>query len=313
MVPFLIEKARRYGYSVLEDVELVTLCLFGQDASTAIEKSVAMMEGLREVGGPDFLDNVARELQPQGPGAASWHANRVVPAMASVPGLDAHALMVPKGRVSADFIESVRLGDRLVLAIGDAPGYGLKSTFTARFIATMFRRLVEAAHPLNLGDVLSELSRALARQCVLPAGIDAVRRARARRRDHGPRICGASLCNAVLGETRPMRSPARARAAIARRGRGRGRGLRVATKCGTPNFRWATSLSSSATASRSAGAWAEIHTATGSCSSSRRMSIGPHGRSARSFWTIGERTTGMRRPSMTLTVMVVAVTKRNAL
>ena len=225
-VPFLIEKARRYGYSVLEDVELVTLCLFGQDASTAIEKSVAMMEGLREVGGPDFLDNVARELQPQGPGAASWHANCVVPAMASVPGLDAHALMVPKGRVSADFIESVKLGDRLVLAIGDAPGYGLKSTFTARFIATMFRRLVEAAHPLNLGDVLSELSRALARQCVLPAGIDAVRRARARRRDHGPRICGASLCNAVLGETRPMRSPARARAAIARRGRGRGRGLR---------------------------------------------------------------------------------------
>ena len=69
----------------------------------------------------------------------------------AVSGLDAHAVMLAKGKVNADFVECVGLGDRLVLGIGDAPGYGLKSAFTARFIAVMFKRLVEVAQPLNLG------------------------------------------------------------------------------------------------------------------------------------------------------------------
>ena len=77
--------------------------------------------------------------------------------MHSVPGVAAHAVLIPKGAVTADFVEMVGLPDRLIVAIGDAPASGLKSAFVARFIAAVFRRLVESRSQVHVGNILTKL------------------------------------------------------------------------------------------------------------------------------------------------------------
>jgi serine phosphatase RsbU (regulator of sigma subunit) len=69
--------------------------------------------------------------------------------------------MLPKGEVGADFVEAVPRGDQLVLAVGDAPGTGLKGGFVARFVGNLFRRLVKQAGALQLAELLTELNREL--------------------------------------------------------------------------------------------------------------------------------------------------------
>jgi hypothetical protein len=160
---FLSQKLRRSGYSVLEDIELVAHSLLEADDPAVVELCVNLVEGLRALIGAQGVDDIARRVQPNRLHATAWAAAAVEPSITSIPGVDVHAVMLPKGAVTADFIEVIPLPDRVVLAIGDAPSTGLKSAFTARFIASVFRRLVATVRPLHLGRVLEELNRTISR------------------------------------------------------------------------------------------------------------------------------------------------------
>jgi hypothetical protein len=157
---FLSTKLRRTGYAVLEDVELVARALLDDGDPSVVERSVALIESLRSTIGSTMVDEVASRLRPGGVRAGSKAA--IEPVLRTVPGVSLHAALVPKAMVTADFVEVIRLDDRLVIALGDAPSAGLKSAFVARFIAALFRRLVETSRPLQLGPVLDELNRTIA-------------------------------------------------------------------------------------------------------------------------------------------------------
>jgi sigma-B regulation protein RsbU (phosphoserine phosphatase) len=75
--------------------------------------------------------------------------------------VDVYVGVLPKIEVGADFVEVIPLGDRLVLAVGDAPGTGLKSAFVARFVCHLFRHAVTQAGAGDLGKVLDDLDRTL--------------------------------------------------------------------------------------------------------------------------------------------------------
>lgn len=148
--PFLAEKVRRFGYAVLEDVDLLADSLLAADDPAAVPRCVDLIEGLRAVVGGNFIEDAGRVVRAGG-GAGGGGGARVaadgVTAAARVPGADAYAAMLPKSTVGADFFELVPSGGRLLAAVGDAPGGGLKGAFTARFVRTLFRRLATAAGP----------------------------------------------------------------------------------------------------------------------------------------------------------------------
>lgn len=75
----------------------------------------------------------------------------------SVPGIDAHGVLIPKGTVTADFIEIVPRDGRLIAAIGDARGNGPASALLAKFISTAFKSQVASRGPVHLGRTLGHL------------------------------------------------------------------------------------------------------------------------------------------------------------
>jgi hypothetical protein len=152
---FLAGKLRRFGYGVLEDLELLAASLLGTGDPSGVEQCVARFDGLRHIVGSDVVDEMARSVQPNARGS---HGQSIVPRFSVVRGIDAHAVLLPKREVTADFVEVVPRDGHLVIAIGDAPMSGLKSAFVARFIATLFRSLVLAPGPLRLDHVMEQLS-----------------------------------------------------------------------------------------------------------------------------------------------------------
>jgi hypothetical protein len=158
---FLAEKVRRCGYAVLEDVELLSRSLLEAGDPALVERCVDLVEGLRAVIGGDIIENARQAVRGYRAGPASFRSRVIAPPVPAVPGLDVYVGMLPKVEVGADFFEVIPVGPRLVVAVGDAPGAGLKSAFVARFIGNVFRRLVEHADPLHLGQVFGELNRTL--------------------------------------------------------------------------------------------------------------------------------------------------------
>jgi serine phosphatase RsbU (regulator of sigma subunit) len=79
------------------------------------------------------------------------------PIITVPPTLDVYVGILPRADVSADFVEIVQRGQRLVAAIGDAPSTGLKSAFIARFIANVFRHLVESPEYRDLREVVDRV------------------------------------------------------------------------------------------------------------------------------------------------------------
>jgi hypothetical protein len=155
---FLARKLRRFGYGVLEDLELLAGALLAAGDTSFVEQCVARLDGLMDIVGSNMVDELARSTQQNLPRAASAHSESIVLRTTGVAGIDAHAVLLPKRQVTADFVEIVRRNGRLVVAIGDAPMSGLKSAFVARFIATLFRSLVLAPGRFHLGQVLDQLS-----------------------------------------------------------------------------------------------------------------------------------------------------------
>jgi serine phosphatase RsbU (regulator of sigma subunit) len=160
---FLAEKANRFGYAVLEDIELWSRVQLQMNDPAVVERCVSLVEGLRRIVGGDLLD-FAATIKPYQPGPKSFRTNLIAPPVRSVARLDVYAGVLPKAEVAADFFEIIPVGNRLVIAIGDAPSLGLKSAFVARFIGNLFHRLVDGAKVLHLGEVLARLNDTLASQ-----------------------------------------------------------------------------------------------------------------------------------------------------
>jgi hypothetical protein len=159
---FLAEKAHRFGYAVLEDIELWSRVQLQNGDPAVVEKCVALVEGLRTIVGGDVLD-FAEAIQPYQPGPKSFRTKLIAPRIRSIAGVDVYAGVLPKGDVAADFFEVVASDNRLMVAIGDAPSVGLKSAFVARFIGNLFHTLVEAGEALQLGEILARINNTLAR------------------------------------------------------------------------------------------------------------------------------------------------------
>jgi serine phosphatase RsbU (regulator of sigma subunit) len=156
---FLGEKVKRQGYAVLEDVELLSRSLLEVGEPALVERCVALVEGLREVVGGDVIEEARQAVRGYRPGPPSFRSRVVAPRVPAVPGLDVYVGMLPRLEVGADFFELVPHDGRLVVAIGDAPGAGLKSSFIARFLGNVFRRLVEQSRELHLGQILDDMQK----------------------------------------------------------------------------------------------------------------------------------------------------------
>ena len=146
---FLKEKANRLGYAVLEDLELLAASLLRTGEPATVQRCVDLVEGLRPFLGKDVDTELTRT-------ARRTHVTE------SSPGVEACAVLIPRGPVTADFVELIPRPGGLTVAIGDAPATGLKSAFVARFVALLFRRLVENAATVRVARLLTELNRTIA-------------------------------------------------------------------------------------------------------------------------------------------------------
>jgi hypothetical protein len=158
---FLKEKVRRFGYGVLEDIDLLVRALLEVGHPALVQRCVDLVEGLRAEVGGDLIQDARRSVQGYRPGPASFRSRVVAPVVPTVAGLDVWVGMLPKVEVGADFFEVVPRGDRLVLVIGDAPGAGLKPAFVARFVGSLCRRLLTEDPRRGLGEVLGRLQELL--------------------------------------------------------------------------------------------------------------------------------------------------------
>ena len=142
---FLSTKVRRAGYAVLEDVECLTKALLEADDPALVERCVSLVEALRNVVGSDIVDDATDVVQFGGSGLRTRPKAIVSSQVRSIPGVDLYAGLLPKGAISADFVEVAPAAGHLLIAIGDAPSTGIKSAFVARFIANLFASLVRTS------------------------------------------------------------------------------------------------------------------------------------------------------------------------
>jgi serine phosphatase RsbU (regulator of sigma subunit) len=159
---FLREKIRRFGYVALEDVVLLARDAIDTGDPTRVGRCIELVEALREVAGGDLIDEARLAIQGRRP-AVTASRNRIeAPEPPHIPGMDLYIGMLPKATVGADFVEAQRRGRGLMLALGDAPGVGLKGAFVARFVAGLVHRLARRPGALHLGELLEEVDRILA-------------------------------------------------------------------------------------------------------------------------------------------------------
>jgi hypothetical protein len=137
---FLAEKSRRYGYAVLDDIEcLIKVMLITGDAS-AVEKCVNLVEELASTVGESLIQDASRALRRSPLPSHSSDRTFVPQQTAAIAGLDFYVTSTAAADVSADFYEIVPTKTGCCVAIGDAPGRGLKSAFVGRFIGHLFKR-----------------------------------------------------------------------------------------------------------------------------------------------------------------------------
>ncbi|HEX4772660.1 MAG TPA: SpoIIE family protein phosphatase [Bryobacteraceae bacterium] len=157
---FLRQKVRRLGYGVLEDVELHTRALLEIDSPDLIERCVSLVEAVREVAGGDIVADLTLAAQPYRAGPRAMRTKLIEPPVPGVAGIQMYVGLLPKLDISADFFEIVDFEGRLAIAIGDVPSIGLRSSFAARFLANMFRRIATTDPTRSVADFLSDVSRA---------------------------------------------------------------------------------------------------------------------------------------------------------
>jgi hypothetical protein len=159
---FLREKIRRFRYAVLEDVVLLARDAIDTGDPSRVGRGIELVEDLREIVGGDLIDEARVAIQGRQQVATPMRDRIEATETVQVPGIDFYVGMLPKAAVGADFVEALRKGDSLVVALGDAPGVGLKGAFVARFVSGIVHRLAERPGALHLGELLQEVDRALA-------------------------------------------------------------------------------------------------------------------------------------------------------
>ncbi len=159
---FLAEKVRNQGYAVLEDLELLTKAMLDGDDPDLVEHCVSIVEGLRQISGEDVIEETQMAVRGFRPSHRSEGPGIETPSIPATPRFDVFVGMIPKMAVGADFCEVVPLRGGLTVAIGDAPGRGLKSAFIARFIANLFRRRVLEDPAGKLGSLFDAVTRTIA-------------------------------------------------------------------------------------------------------------------------------------------------------
>ncbi len=170
---FLEAKVRRFGYGVLEDIELVAKVLLAEDDPAALERCVELVESLRAAVGGDVIGEARWEGQVLRPVGGTFRSKLVEPAVERFPGADIYVGMLPKIEVGADFFEAIPVGDRLVLVLGDAPGTGLKPAFVARFLGNLVRRSVARGNR-RVAEVVAEVNAAVERAAFDPVAAQIV-------------------------------------------------------------------------------------------------------------------------------------------
>ena len=154
---FLSEKVRRCGYAVLEDVELLTQSMIREGDLRLVERGVAIVESLRRVAGGDLMTDVERTVQFA---QAVSRPDRVgLSKQVTTADVDVFVRMVPRIGVSADFAEVVTDENGIWAVIGDVPASGLKSAFVARFVANLFRQIVQKAPNARARELIAEIGR----------------------------------------------------------------------------------------------------------------------------------------------------------
>jgi hypothetical protein len=160
---FLRRKLSRFGYNVLEDLQWLTRGMLDAGNPALVEHCVTLVEGLLRNVGDDLAEEARQALRLSHTQLLDRSSDIVAPVLPRVPGLDLYVGMLPKGQAGADFFQMVPLADHVALALGDAPGSGLKSAFVARFVGDVWRRLMQVTGPADLGKAVTELDRRLSR------------------------------------------------------------------------------------------------------------------------------------------------------
>jgi hypothetical protein len=173
---FLADKLNRMGYTVLDDVELIAKAMLERDDPDLVERCVELVEGLRSVLGSTVIEEARGLIQGVGATSGATRSIVVPPRLPTIPGIDLYVGMLPRLQLSADFFTATAGSGRLVVALGDAPGAGLKSAFIARFVANLVRHKSEAVDEPQPVALIDEVARAitahdffdtLALQCVV--------------------------------------------------------------------------------------------------------------------------------------------------
>jgi len=156
---FLEGKLRRFGYAVLEDVDLVSRALLDSGDPSAIERCTGLIDAITRAGGDDLALQASRTVRFGNEGGMRVQR----PRAASIATVDVDIAIVPRSAVSADFAVAVPDGDRVAVMIGDAPASGLTSAFVARFAASAFRQRVRAIGTDQLSEIVEGLRSTLRR------------------------------------------------------------------------------------------------------------------------------------------------------
>jgi serine phosphatase RsbU (regulator of sigma subunit)/tRNA A-37 threonylcarbamoyl transferase component Bud32 len=156
---FLAEKWRRCGYAVFEDIEWLSRAMVEDGNPGLVSHCVDLVESLREAAGDSVLAQARQTVQ-----GLSTAIGPSIPHISVFPTLnsstfDVYVGMIPKAEVGADFFQIVERNGRLIVTIGDAPGGGLKGAFIARFVVTVFRRILEESIGRNYAAVVEQLNR----------------------------------------------------------------------------------------------------------------------------------------------------------
>ena len=149
------------GYTVLEDIELIAKAMLERDDPGLVERCVELVEGLRSVLGGNVIDEARGLIQGVGATGGASRSIIVPPRLPTMPGIDLYVGMLPKLELSADFFTAAPRSGRLVVALGDAPGAGLKSEFIARFVANLIRHRSEAVDEPQPGVLIDEVAQAI--------------------------------------------------------------------------------------------------------------------------------------------------------
>ena len=158
---FLADKARKLGHHVLEDMELVAQVMLSREDPELVPRCTKMVEELRSILGMDTHTDLRRAMESQRSRRPPSEASREG-ISCRMSGFDTYIQTVPRGEIAADFHAVAQFPDRLLMAMGDVPGTGLKSAFIARFLANLFSRVAGNASAPSVEDVVKSIRTHLA-------------------------------------------------------------------------------------------------------------------------------------------------------